>query len=464
VSGSGRDVSLVVLEQLIELLGSDRVVTDPDDVAALTTTWTGARPSGCLAVVRPQTAAAAAEVLRWCTESGVAAVPAGGLTGLVGGTLCTDPHIAISTSAMSAVLSVDAVAGRITLGAGATIAAAQGASPQGWRFPVDFGARDSATVGGAIATNAGGLRVMRHGTMRQNLVGIQFVTGDGLVVDDLRGLEKDNTGYSLAQLVAGSEGTLGLITAATLRLAPAVGSRETALVGCADVATAVALVGRLRRRIPGLEVAELISARGMNLVGEAFNRLPPFPADAYLLVESVSSEPAPDGRLAEELMAESDNLLDTAVAGSSRQREDLFWWRESLTEAIARHRPQLKLDISLPPAELAGGVAEFDAIVEDSGADAEMVLYGHVGDSSLHLSILGATIDAGSLEERLMVAVGRRSGSPSAEHGIGRVRVAQLPARRSTEELQLFMRLKAALDPAGILNPGVLLDPAKGRS
>jgi FAD/FMN-containing dehydrogenase len=446
---------VVIPQALRNAIPKDRIVTEPVHVAALTTTWTGEQSSGCIAVIRPHTAEECAAAVAACGAASIPMIPAGGLTGLVGGTSSEERHVAISTKALSALLDADATSSRITVGAGTTIEQAHQHAPAGLQFGVDFGARGSATVGGAIATNAGGLRVMRYGTMRRNVSGVQFITATGDLVDDLRGLEKDNTGYDLTQLMLGSEGTLALVTAAVLKLVPAVETYETALVACPSVGEAIDVLANLRATVPNLEVAELMTETGLELVAAYRRRRPPLSGPAVLLIEAGHGSES-HGALGDALSS-IDGIVDSAVATSEALRADLFAWREAHTEAINFHRPVLKFDISMPTSALGTAINELPHIVESSGG-ATAVLYGHLGDASLHLSVLPPVASITAIEENVLSFVDSIGGSPSAEHGIGRLRITQLARRRSPGELGLFRSLKNSFDPHGLWNPGVLVD------
>jgi FAD/FMN-containing dehydrogenase len=380
-------------------------------------------------------------------------VPIGGQTGLVDGTVFDEPHVAISTERLRSLTEPDVLNARIRVGAGLTIGEVHASCPNGWTFAVDFGARESATVGGAIATNAGGLRVMRHGTMRRNVVGVEAVLADGSIVDDMRGLDKDNTGYDITQLMAGSEGTLAIITAAQLKLVPAPKNLCTALLSFASRDDAISALPPLQARLPDIEVAELMLREGLDLVSTHLRRTNPLPPDgnAGLLIE-VPGFPETLAAASEEL----PGLIDAAVASSLSDRRNLFAWRESHTEAIKAQGSSIKLDLSLPRSMIGSTLDAVDRLVAaEEGATA--ITYGHLGDSSLHVSILGVPDEsAPHLESLVLELVAAVGGSLSAEHGIGRKRASQLSLRRSQTEISIMKAVKAGLDEHGLLNPGVI--------
>jgi FAD/FMN-containing dehydrogenase len=321
---------------------------------------------------------------------------------------------------------------------------------------VDLGARDSATIGGTVATNAGGHHVLRHGMTRRHLLGVEAVLGTGDVVRHLGGLVKDNTGFDLAGLLCGSEGTLGVVTAVRLALVPAPTDTAVALVGVADLTSAVQLVGGLRRSLPELEAAEVVLADGVALVREQLGLPSPLQPEppVTLLVEATVTA----GRLAEALAHVPG---PTAVADDRAGRAALWRIREEHNPAITRLGPPHKYDVTLPGPRLDEGVRRAREVVAGLTPDARLWVFGHVGDGNLHLNVTGLDPDDEQLGERCDAAVlglvAELGGSISAEHGIGVAKRDFLHLARSPEELAAFRAIKAALDPDGVLNPGVLL-------
>ncbi|MGH9178270.1 MAG: FAD-binding oxidoreductase [Acidimicrobiales bacterium] len=448
--------------RLVEVVGRGHVLTDPDVTAGWCVDWTGRFRGATPAVARPASTAEVAAVVGVCRELGVALVPQGGNTGLVGGGVPLNGEVVLSLQRLSNVGAVDAGAGQVTAGAGATVADVHDAAgAAGWAYGVDFASRDSATVGGSVATNAGGLRVMRHGDTRAQLLGVEAVLGDGSVVSHLGGLVKDNTGYHLPSLLCGSEGTLGVVTAARLRLVPPAAERVTALLAFAGAADAVAGAGVLRRLTGSLEALELFLEEGLALVCGALGLGRPFAAahGAYLLVES-----AGPGTVLEELagaVAALGAVADVAVATDSLRRAELWRYREGHTEAINTLGPPHKLDVTLPAGRLAEFIAEVPAVVAavPGAATAATWLFGHVGDGNVHVNVTGVRPDDDAVDAAVLELVAAMAGSISAEHGIGRAKRAWLHLGRSQAELDAFRALKRALDPDGILNPNVLLPP-----
>jgi FAD/FMN-containing dehydrogenase len=392
----------------------------------------------------------------------VAVVPQGGNTGLVGGGVPLAGEVVLSTRRLDGLGPVDPVAAQITAGAGVTIGALQAAARgHGLRYGVDLAARDSATVGGTVATNAGGLRVMRHGATRAQVVGIEAVLGDGSVISHLGGLLKDNTGYDLAGLLCGSEGTLGVVTAARLRLLPRPSEVVVALVGFDDPSTAVEAVAAWRAAVPDIEAAELILAPGLDLVCATYSLSPPFasrPA-VYVLVEAAGRHD-PTHELAAAIVGSGIDEAAVAVATDERRRAELWRYREEHTTAINSVGPPHKLDVTLPLGSLGAFIDDAPGIVAAVAPEARTWLFGHAADGNVHVNVTGLDPDDESVDDAVLAFVAARGGSISAEHGIGTAKVPWLHLNRSPEEIAAMRAIKAALDPDGILNPGVLLPPA----
>jgi FAD/FMN-containing dehydrogenase len=384
----------------------------------------------------------------------------GGNTGLVGGAVPADGTVLLSLTRLTAVDPVDVVAGQVTVGAGCTLATLQQvARAEGFDVGVDLAARDSCTVGGMVATNAGGERVLRWGTMRAQVAGIEAVLADGSVVSRLNGLPKDNTGYDVGSLLAGSEGTLAVITRLRLRLVPLLAGRAVAVCGVAGTAEAVDLV-RALRSLASLEAAELFYANGLALVREQSGLPAPLAEEhpAYLLVECAQQTDPTDDLLAA-LEAAGDLVLDATVASDARGRAALWAYRESHTESISAAGVPVKLDIAVPLSQLADFVARLPAVVTDAVPGAWTILFGHVNEGNLHVNILGALDSDEQVSEAVLRLVASYGGSISAEHGVGRAKAGWLELSRSASEIALMRTIKQAVDPTGLLNPGVLFPP-----
>jgi FAD/FMN-containing dehydrogenase len=447
-----------MLDELADVVGPTHVVTDPDLVAAATTDWTGRFQGSTPAVVRPANTAEVAAVLARCDGAGVAVVPQGGNTGLVAGAVPLHGELVVDLRRLDAIGSVDALAAQITVGAGATVAAVHDAAAgHVLAYAVDFAARDSATIGGTIATNAGGVHVLRWGGTRQQLAGVEAVLADGTIISHLAGLEKDNTGYDLAGLLCGSEGTLAVVTAARLRLVPAEPDVVVALVGFASVRDAVRAVARLRTRAPGLTAAELMLDHGLDLVCAQFERPEPLRGrwPAVVLVEC-RGEGGVAEALAAALAAETD-AGESAVAVAQHDRATLWSYRDDHTLAINALGPPHKLDVTVPLGQLADFMAEVAPLVASVDPSARVWMFGHIGDGNIHVNVTGLAPDDDAVDDAVLKLVAARGGSISAEHGIGALKRPWLGLTRSAEEIAVFRAIKAALDPNGILNPHVLL-------
>jgi FAD/FMN-containing dehydrogenase len=439
-------------------VGDAGVLVDPDLTASYVTDWTHRFTGTTPAVVRPASTAEVAAVVALAREHRVALVPQGGNTGLVAGGVPLAGEVVVSLARLRELGPVDPLAGQVTAAAGVTLAALQAhAADAGLAFGVDVGSRESATVGGMVATNAGGLHVLRHGAMRAQVVGIEAVLGTGAVVSRLGGLVKDNTGYDLAQLLCGSEGTLGIVTATRLRLVPPPGRLVTALVGVRTVEEAVALAAGLRRDVAGLQALEMMTGPSLRLVADFLGSAPPVAPDAgaYLLVEAAGSgDPVPELAAAIEQGA---GLIDAAVATERADRARLWRWRGAHSEAGAPLGVVHKLDVTLPAGEMAGFCAEVVERVTAARPGATILLFGHVGDGNVHVNVVGPPADDEGVDDVVLGLVVERGGSISAEHGIGTLKRRWLARDRSAAEVAAMRAVKTALDPDGVLNPGALL-------
>ena len=412
--------------------------------------WTGRFRGEAAAVVRPADTEQVAAVLRLCTDAQVAVVPQGGNTGLVGGGVPLHGELVLSLTRLNRLGRVDADSQQVTAGAGVTLAQATDADPA-LDLGVRIGSQGSATVGGAIATNAGGTRVLRHGPMRAQLRGVEAVLADGSVVEHLSGLVKDNTGYDYGSLLAGSEGTLGVITRARLQLVPRAVQLCTVLIGLSGPAEVHELTQRALREMPGLLSAEYFTQAGLDILTERVGLAPPLPepAPVYLLLEA-------DGPAAPEGLAELTGDRVAAVGQTQAQRSRLWAYRDRLPEAAAFFGTPIKLDVSAPVAKWAELAASAARVVAAADPGARVLTFGHVADGNVHINIVPAAPADGRHEDAVLSFVAGLGGSISAEHGIGALRAPWLGLARSPAEQDLFARIRSALDPAGTLNPHIL--------
>ncbi len=451
----------VLLEaQLAELVGAGHVLVDDDLRAPYETDWTRRFSGRSRCVVRPADTAEVAAVLRACAAAGVPVVPQGGNTGLVGGGVPGPDGAAVllSLARLTALEPVDTVESQVTAGAGVTLEKLQQhARAAGLDFGVDLAARSQATVGGLVATNAGGIRVLRYGSMRAQVTGVEAVLADGTVVSRLTGLAKDNTGYDLAQLLAGSEGTLAVLTRVRLRLVPQLAAHAVALVGLADTAGALELLAQARAQLPTLAAAEIFYPAGLDLV-RAYGRLTaPFAEQfgAYLVLECAGRTDPTDELM--EALSECAAVGDATIAADAAGRAKLWAYRETHTEAISAAGVPVKLDVSVPLRALAALVDALPGVVAQAAPAARLIVFGHVNEGNLHVNVLDCGDAGEQVTEAVLRLVASYDGSISSEHGVGRAKAHWLELSRTPEEITAMRRVKAGLDPAGLLNPGVLL-------
>lgn len=429
--------------------------------------WSGVAPVLPLALVRPRDTREVSAVLRLCSEHRVPVVPQGGLTGLAGAAVPRADAIALSLERMNAIESLDAAAGTLTVQAGATLQSVQeAAAARGLLFGVDFGARGSCQIGGALSTNAGGNGVLQFGMMREQALGLEVVLADGRVLPMLRPMLKNNTGYDLKQFFIGAEGTLGVITRALLRLHPAPRAKATALVALPDFEAALALLRRLGARFPGALAAFELMWRDFVQTSLRWQQLrEPFDA-VHPLVALVDVAGEDEAALREALesaladVMEEGAALDAVIAQSQSQARAFWKIREATAELPVHMHPPINLDVSLPMASIGRFADDCRAALDARWPGHHSLFFGHVGDSNLHVTTDGQAIggDAEAFERMVYAQVEARGGSISAEHGIGLHKKPYLGASRSPDELAAMRAIKQALDPLHLLNPGKVFD------
>jgi FAD/FMN-containing dehydrogenase len=464
-----------LLGRLRELVGSAALLTEPQDKAPFLTDHRRLFHGDALAVVEPTATAEVSRLLAWCNEAGIGVVPQGGNTGYCGGATpdATGRQIVLSMRRMHRIRSVDAASHCLVAEAGCTLASVQAAADAAQRlFPLSLGSEGSCQIGGNLATNAGGVAVLRYGMMRDLTLGIEVVLADGSVIENLAGLRKDNTGYDLKDLMIGSEGTLGVITAACLKLFPRPHSFATAWISVPDPRSAIALLGRLRAA-SGDRVAscELIPQAALQLVLAHIPaaRDPATTAAAwYLLVELTSCASDDLDVLLEESLAEAieaGEALDAAIARSGEQRLNFWRLRENVPEAQRRAGGSLKHDISVAVAAVPELIQRGAQLAAQLVPEGFLVAYGHAGDGNLHFNVsqrpgtdpaLFRSRQA-ALQRAIHDLVAAMGGSFSAEHGIGQLKVAELERYAQPSQLAAMRSIKRALDPHQILNPGKVL-------
>ncbi len=446
-----------LVERLREIVGDVHVLVDPDLRAPYETDWTRRFTGTARCVVRPADTAEVAAVVAVCAGAGVPLVVQGGNTGLVGAGIPTGSEVLISLTRLAGVEPVDVLESQVTAGAGVTLENLQRhARAAGLDFGVDLAARSAATVGGLVATNAGGIRVLRYGSMRAQVTGLEAVLADGTVVSRLSGLAKDNTGYDLTQLLIGSEGTLGVVTRARLRLVPLLSARAVALVGLASTEDALALLSRARDRLPGLAAAEVCYADGVALVRSYAGLPAPFATafPVYLLIECAGRTDPTDELV--DLLGAAGEVGDATVASDPAGRTRLGTYRAAHTEAVSAAGIPVKLDVSVPLRELPSLVAQLPPTVDAVAPGARLVVWGHLNEGNLHVNVLDAGARGTEVTDAVLNLVATHRGSISSEHGVGRAKARWLTLSRSPAEVAAMRQIKMALDPAGLLNPGVL--------
>ncbi|MGV0835923.1 FAD-binding oxidoreductase [Mycolicibacterium thermoresistibile] len=451
-------MTATLADQLARIVGPAQVSTDPDVLDGRSVDHTGRYRGRATALVRPATTAEVAEVLRVCREAGAYVTVQGGRTSLVAGAVPEHDDVLLSTERLTDIGAVDTVERRIRVGAGVTLAAVQRAAAHaGLVFGVDLAARESATVGGMAATNAGGLRTVRYGNMGEQVIGLDVALPDGSVLRRHSEVRMDNTGYDLISLFVGAEGTLGVITGLQLRLHPMPRQRVTAICGFIDL-DALIEAGRVLRDLDGIAALELIDSRIAELAAEQLGVPVPAPGNWLLLTELALVDPAddPTERLAAAL--EQVRLVGEPAVGVDAVAQQRLWQvRESTAEVLGSYGPPLKFDVSLPLAAVAGFAARAAEIVDQVAAQAVPVLFGHVGEGNLHLNVLGCSPDEErALYPAMMDLIAGCGGNVSSEHGVGTRKRDYLAMSRIDADIAVMRAIKTAFDPTGYLNPAVL--------
>lgn len=459
---------MTVLDKLRVELGSD-VITEPADIEARYLGDWILRDDNvkAAALARPRTTAEVSAILRICHAAGALVVPQGGRTGLAGGATPRDGWVILSLERMRAIKAADVAAATIEVEAGAVLQSVQEAADEaGMLFPLDIGGRGSCTIGGNISTNAGGNRVLRYGMMRELVLGLEAVLPDGTVMTSMNTMLKNNAGYDLKQLFVGSEGTLGVVTRAVLRLFPKPSSAQTGLCALKDYASVVTLLRLAKQRLGStLSAFEAMWPDFYRLGTEGMHRRAPIAGGhaVYVLVESMGTDTPRDTQQFEEFVeaALSEGVIEDAViARSLKESQDIWAVRDSSGDFQKTFWPYVGFDVSLPIGEIGRFIEVCVARLRARWPEVQTVWFGHVADSNIHIGVRldGAdTQPEQKIEEIVYRCVIEYSGSISAEHGIGLLKRDYLGQARSQAELALMRTLKQALDPKGVLNPGKVL-------
>lgn len=465
------------IEALRQRFGEKAVITDPDTIAPWLHDWRGRFHGSSPAILSPATRDEVAEMVRMAAEAGMPLVPQGGNTSMVGG--ATPPAdgsaLILALRRMNKIRSINSDANIAVAEAGVILATfREAAEAVGRRFPLDLGARGSATIGGLSSTNAGGTQVLRFGTMRALVAGVEAVLPDGTIHDGLAALKKDNRGYDINQLLIGAEGTLGIITAVTLRLVPAVASRAVAWVGMDSPAEALALLRAAEKKTTAIESFEILPDKVLQLVlGHVPATRAPLESEQawHVLIEAVSTDPndEPPADLLARILGDalSAGLAKDAVIAASEAQAEAFWKiRHSISESERAAGPALQHDISVPVDDMPRFMIEAAKEAEDRFPGKFVVAYGHLGDGNVHFHVRADKEtdpdtfyreqgpEISRFVHDLVVAAG---GSISAEHGIGQMKRAELERLGPPSRLAMLRAIKSALDPKGLLNPGKLV-------
>jgi FAD/FMN-containing dehydrogenase len=462
------------LDALRRIVGSSHALTDPELIAGALVEPRGLYQGKALALVRPGSTVEVAKVLAYCNEARIGVVPQGGNTGLVGGQTPdeTGEQIILSTRRLKGVREIDPLADVMICEAGVTLAEAQAAALEADRlFPLSLAAEGTCTIGGNVATNAGGLTVIAYGAARELVTGVEAVLADGRIVNTLTKLRKDNTGYDVKGLFVGSEGTLGVVTAASLRLFPNPRARGTAFVGLESPEKALDFLALARERLgPAVTSVELIARFAHDIaVRHRFARAPLSGDHPWYVLIEASSQTAEGfdetfGAMLEAAFEEGV-VADAAVAASLDQRHEFWKLRESIPEAQTHEGGSIKHDVSVAVGDVATFIAEATAAVEAFEPGARICAFGHLGDGNIHFNVSQppeadkaaflARWDA--MNAVVQGVVARMRGSFSAEHGVGRLKRDVLAETKDPATLSVMRAIKAALDPNGVMNPGKVL-------
>jgi FAD/FMN-containing dehydrogenase len=470
-------MTMKLLDELVQMLGQPYVLTGKDAESSLVD-WRGRYTGTAIAVVRPGSVQEVADVVKWCVANKVPVVPQGGNTGLCGGATpdSSGTALVVSLGRLNRVRGIDTDNDTMVVEAGCILQMVQQAARDADRlFPLSLAAEGSCTIGGNLATNAGGTQVLRYGNTRELVLGIEVVTAEGEILHGLRGLRKDNTGYDLRDLFIGSEGTLGIITAATVKLYPLPVAQCTALAGLRSIADAVSLLSAARKGFGSLLTGfELIAGDCLHAVVQCYpQQRIPFEGESarlpwYALLELSDSESEEHARARFEAVVgraiEDGLVVDAVIAENIAQSKALWHLRESIPLAEKTLGKSIKHDVSIPVSRMAEFVEKTDASLQAHFPGIQHITFGHLGDGNLHYNVARGSYSEEQLlskqydvYELVHESVHAFDGSISAEHGVGQLKRDALPRYKDPVEMDLMRRIKAALDPNGIMNPGKVL-------
>lgn len=457
-----------LLNDLLGVVGSAGVLTG-DDVTQRSVDWFTGAPCRAKAIIRPRSTEQLSQVMAICYEAGQPVVTHGGMTGIVHGGVASPEELVVSLELMNQIEEVDSVGATMQVQAGVTLQHVQEAAQAiDMQFPLDLGARGSCTIGGNIATNAGGIRVIRYGMMRQQVLGLEAVLSDGTVVSSLNKMLKNNAGYDLKQLFIGSEGTLGVVTRAVLRLQPHMPSEQTALVAVPSFDALTQLLNLVSRELANsLSAFEALWHNHYQLMTTESGKHAPLLADDspfYAIIETLGVDEAQDAERFSQVLQralEAELITDAVLASSHAQRSQIWAIREDIEVLVRELKPMFSYDVSLPIPHMNAYVEELERRLHSQWPDVgRLVVFGHLGDGNLHIMITVRDDSPDSrrqVEQLVYPPLEAFGGSVSAEHGIGLEKKPYLSVSRTAEEIALMQRLKVALDPKGLLNPGKVI-------
>lgn len=454
-------------EALAQCLSPTDLISGEDVSETDIKDWSAEIPGRPIGLALPRSTQEVSEILSLCNRHSIPVVPQGGRTGLAGGAVASDGALLLSLARMSGIEEIDTASATATVLAGTPLQTIQeAAEAEGMMFGLDLGPRGSCQIGGNISTNAGGNRVIRYGMTRDLVLGLEVVLADGRILSMLNRMPKNNAALDLKPLFIGSEGTLGVITRAVLKLHPGIAGANTALVALPDFEAALALLGHARRMLSDrVSAFEVMWSDYFDAVLDVTSLRAPLESKAplYVLIDMQGPDPEKENDLFHDMLAEAMEqgwVLDAALAQSQKDALDLWALRDGVTELLMTCRPTINFDVSVPIAKIGECVAHMRAALETDFPDMNRFFFGHIGDSNIHL-VTGPLPADPSVEHRiesLVYEIVRNfSGSVSAEHGIGLHKKPWLKYSRSDEELTLLRELKQTLDPKGILNPGKVL-------